>query len=167
MMKTSYLALAVMAAGLIGCAQQGKVLVRATEVDTIHYKNEAELVAVGPVQMNPLGPVFYKKDGERCSELDLMIVASKTYPGLSDVINIRMEETSETNSVNMKQVTTYSCKYYGLAVSFSPLKKETLDAYLLLKGIRFPAVNKESEPYERPVPVKEFDVGTEAAAEVQ
>lgn len=118
---------------VVGCANPGKVRVTATEVDPIQYTNNSEFLAVGPVQMNPLGPVFYKKDGERCSELDLMMVASKTYSGMSDVINIRMEETSVTETENMKEVTKYSCKCYGLAVAYVPLKKETLDAYLLLK----------------------------------
>lgn len=117
-------------ASLLAACAQGTSSKTITQIKTIQDSSRSEMVAVGPAQMVVLGPVFYIQDSKQCSKLDLLMAASKKYPNMSDVINVEMEEKHDQNGM----VHTYSCKYYGLAVAYTPLTKETIENIKLLKG---------------------------------
>ena len=139
-----FLAMTASAAMLFGCAQVATSK-HTIAVKTIEDSSNSRLVAVGPAQMVVLGPVFYIQDSKQCSKLDLLMAASKKYPNMSDVINVEMEETDEQRNM----VHNYSCKYYGLAVSYAPLTKETIENIKALEG-------SQSAPKAAVQPVAEF-----------
>lgn len=99
---------------LWGCAQT-----RTNSSETIgnlnsHRKTTFE--ALGAEKITILGMATSKMDA-RCSAIDFFEYAVTKYPDADDMLNVRMEESISAKGRD----TTYSCKYSGLAISYTPL----------------------------------------------
>jgi len=99
---------------LSGCALIKKNNVQ--EISTITPVATADFEAYGAEHMDVLGMVATTVDS-RCSAVEFFKYVTKLFPEADDMIDIRMEETETQKGA----VTTYSCKYTGLAVSYTPL----------------------------------------------
>lgn len=111
------------AAVLMACApaQKGRSL---TKINDIAHTESASIVAYGAEHATILGIAFLKADG-RCSEVDFFKFVSTKYAEADDIINVRMEETSSKSGMEV----TYSCKYSGLAVAYTPMSVEEAAAW--------------------------------------
>lgn len=121
-----------------GCASSSSV--RVTELNTIQHNQDGTLRSFGAANMRSIGPVLAKIDAE-CSVSDLFRVAKQSYPEASDVINIRMEETT----IKKGNQTTYSCKYSGLAVIYKSITPQEEAAWKALLAQTAPAEQPKEE----------------------
>lgn len=108
-----------------GCASQSSI--RVTEINSYNHAQSAHVRIQGAANMQILGPVFVKTEN-RCVVSDVVKAATAKYKNVSDLVNIRMEETSNQTSTN----TTYSCKYSALAVNYKSVSPEELRAWKAL-----------------------------------
>lgn len=102
---------------LDGCASSSTVKV--TEINTISKTQSTNIHSFGAANAQILGPVFSKSD-DRCAVNDVIRAATKMYPNVSNVMNIRMEETSVASGNN----TTYSCKSSAIAINYKSVSPE-------------------------------------------
>lgn len=86
------------------------------DINVINPTGEAKYEAFGAERMEVLGMVATNVE-TRCSAVEFFKYTTKVYPNADDMINVRMEETE----VKKGSATSYSCKYSGLAVSYTPL----------------------------------------------
>lgn len=104
----------VSAALLSGCA-----LIRGNNTEEINIIQQAStdnFEAYGAEKINVLGMASMKAE-TRCSAVDFFNYVVETIPEAEDMINVRMEEYTVTSGKDTK----YSCKYTGLAISYTPL----------------------------------------------
>ena len=119
MNKFSAFSLAILSAVAIeGCASSTSV--RVTEIDQYSHPQDVRIRAFSASNMQTLGPVFIKTE-DRCSVSDVAKAAVAKYKNVSDIVNIRMEETEIQNGPNN---TSYSCKYSALAVNYKSISPE-------------------------------------------
>ena len=86
------------------------------KINTITPVGSAKFEAYGAERMDALGMVATKVES-RCSAVEFFKYVTKVYPAADDVIDVSMEETT----IQKGAATSYSCKYSGLAVSYTPL----------------------------------------------
>lgn len=86
------------------------------KINTITPVGSAKFEAYGAERMDALGMVATKVDS-RCSAVEFFKYVTKVYPAADDIIDVSMEETT----IQKGAATSYSCKYSGLAVSYTPL----------------------------------------------
>lgn len=108
---------AASAIAMSGCASSSSIKV--TEINSLNHSQSAHLRAKGVANMKTLGPVFVKTE-DRCSLADIAKSASAKFKNVSDLVNIRMEETEQVSGSN----TTYSCKSSALAVNYQSVTPE-------------------------------------------
>lgn len=118
MNKFSAFSLAILSAvALEGCASATSVHV--TEIDSYNHPQNVRIRAFSAANMQTLGPVFIKTE-DRCSVSDVAKAAVAKYKNVSDLVNIRMEETEVRNAGN----SSFSCKYSALAVNYKSINPE-------------------------------------------
>lgn len=150
MNKFLTLSLAVASAiALEGCAMATSS-VRVTELNNLTHNQAAELHTLGAAKMQSIGPVFVKTD-EPCTVSDIVKAATAKYKNVSDLVNIRMEETSVQNGTS----TTYSCKYSALAVNYTSISPEEYKAWKALFADYAAPIEEVSEPVKAPVETQE------------
>ena len=86
------------------------------KINTIKPIGSANFEAYGAERMDALGMVATKVES-RCSAVEFFKYVTKIYPSADDIIDVSMEETT----IQKGAATSYSCKYSGLAVSYTPL----------------------------------------------
>ena len=119
MNKISAFSLAILSAiALDGCALSS-TSVRVTEIDKYSHPQDVRIRAFSASNMQTLGPVFIKTE-DRCSVSDVAKAAVAKYKNVSDIVNIRMEETEVKNAGN----SSFSCKYSALAVNYKSINPE-------------------------------------------
>ena len=146
MNKFSAFSLAILSAvAFEGCASSTSV--RVTEIDQYSHPQDVRIRAFSASNMQTLGPVFIKTE-DRCSVSDIAKAATAKYKNVSDIVNIRMEETEIKNGPN----SSFSCKYSALAVNYKSISPEE---FLRWKAF-FDANNANSEStVEEPVAQQE------------
>jgi len=153
MKKLSTLSLAILSAiALEGCASS--TTVRVTEINTYSHTQDVRIRSYGAANMQTLGPVFVKTE-DRCSVSDVAKAATVKFKNVSDLVNIRMEETEVKNNSG----STFSCKLSALAVNYRSISAEELLKWkeLYNKNTTTPEpVEEEPAPQEEPEePVEE------------
>jgi len=89
------------------------------KINTITPIGSAKIEAYGAERIDVLGMVATKVES-RCSAVEFFKYINKIYPEADDMIDVSMEETTITKGAAQ----SYSCKYSGLAISYTPM---TLD----------------------------------------
>lgn len=107
-------------------------------ISPIEPASTADFEAFGQERMDVLGLAATKADGP-CSAVEFFKYITKIYPDADDMINVHMEETEITKG----SAKTYSCKYSGLAVAYTPLT--------LAESTNW---KKSEKADEKPLPVK-------------
>ncbi|MCL4103431.1 MULTISPECIES: hypothetical protein [unclassified Fibrobacter] len=107
-------------------------------ISPIEPVSNAAFEAYGNERIDVLGMAATKADGP-CSAVEFFKFITKLYPDADDMINVHMEETEITKG----STKTYSCKYSGLAIAYTPL---TLNESIAWK--------KSEQVEEKPLPVK-------------
>jgi len=162
MKKLSTLSLAILSAiALEGCASS--TTVRVTEINTYSHTQNARIHTIGATNMQSIGPVFVKTE-ERCAVSDVAKAAIAKYKNVSDLVNIRMEETETTKGQNK----TYSCKYSALAVNYISISPED---YWAWKDLFSKDTSKTEVVIKPPVPAapekaQQSEESTETVEEV-
>lgn len=113
-MKKKILAVLTGALLFAGCATTSGA--RYTEVDAVKHNPQDNMHIVGIERSVILGPVFWMTE-KKCSKIDFFKYVTSARKGADAVIDIQMEESTLTQM----GVTTYSCKYAGLAVDYVPM----------------------------------------------
>ena len=141
MNKFSAFSLAILSAvAFEGCASSTSV--RVTEIDQYSHPQDVRIRAFTASNMQTLGPVFIKTE-DRCSVSDIAKAATAKYKNVSDIVNIRMEETEIQNGAN----TSYSCKYSALAVNYKSITPEEFQKWrAFFDANSADSVATESEP---------------------
>ena len=150
-MNTKVLLLALISVFMLsGCA-----LIKSNneeKINTITPIGSAKFEAYGAERMDALGMVATKVDS-RCSAVEFFKYVTKIYPSADDIIDVSMEETT----IQKGAATSYSCKYSGLAVSYTPLtideaKKWTPKKNATSQESKVVVVGKPTEPAPACVP---------------
>lgn len=149
---------AASAIAMSGCASSSSIKV--TEINSLNHEQAAHLRAKGVANMKTLGPVFVKTE-DRCSLADIAKSASAKYKNVSDLVNIRMEETEQVSGSN----TTYSCKSTALAVNYQIVTPEEAKQWRALFAEKSETVIEEAPAEVAPtaVPENQDYENTEAA----
>ncbi|WP_407441040.1 hypothetical protein [Fibrobacter sp.] len=121
------------------------------EINTVKQNPQDDLRLIGAERTVVLGPVFYMTE-KKCSKIDFFKYVTSTKKDADAVIDIQMEESTLTQM----GMTSYSCKYAGLAVDYRPMQ---VDDKTLFKAF-FPEVSDDSasvsaEAAETAAPVAE------------
>lgn len=146
-MKIRCLLLAALSALMLsGCALISNN--SSTNIASIDNKQAANFEAYGIERMDVLGMVAYKDD-KRCSAVDFLKQAVKAYPEADDVIDVTMEETELTRGAKKQ----FSCKYSGLAVSYTPLNLVDGKAWIDSKKTEKPKAVVVEVPVTEKAPV--------------
>ena len=129
--KSSFVALSFFLLLLTSCARTSTNL-REQNINPISNYTESDVLALGLWQVKILGPVFFEKQ-QKCSKVDFMQYAQLRFADKQDVINLIMQESKvSTGSGNSVEV-SYSCKYYGTAITYKELNLEEAKEWGKLK----------------------------------
>jgi len=116
------------------------------KINTITPVGSARFEAYGAERMDALGMVATKVDS-RCSAVEFFKYVTKIYPAADDMIDVSMEEIT----IKKGTATSYSCKYSGLAVSYTPLTIDNAKKWTPKKK-EIVVVEKPAEPAPACVP---------------
>lgn len=143
-----FLLTAAAALTMSGCASMSNT--RVTELNSINHSQSAHFRTYGVANMKTLGPVFVKTE-DKCSLADIAKSATAKYKDVSDLVNIRMEETEIVNGSN----TTYSCKSSALAVNYKIVSAEEAKMWRTLYAESTTAVAEAPAEPAAPAPQPE------------
>lgn len=135
---------AILLAALSTLMLSGCALIKSNNTQVINPIDPvggAAFEAYGSEKLEVLGMAATKTDS-RCSAVEFFKYLTKVYPDVDDMINVRMEETEITKG----SAKSYTCKYSGLAVAYTPLS--------LSESIAWKNSEKVNEPKSEPIPVK-------------